>query len=194
MQKIMKSHKNDELKELARLNREELFAQLKTGFTGLTSEIAEERLEKYGANLVATQKLTPWYIILWHAFRNPFSLVLAFLAFVSVMTGQVEPAIYMCVMIVLSASVSFVQEYKSEKASDALREMIEITTNVKRNGEFSEIPMDEVVPGDIIRLQTGDMIPADSILLESKDLFINQSSLTGESYPVEKRLPGPAYT
>ena len=189
MQKIMKSHKNDELKELAQLNREELFTQLKTGFTGLVSETAEERLEKYGANLVATQKLTPWYIILWHAFRNPFSLVLAFLAFVSAMTGQVEPAIYMCIMIILSASVSFVQEYKSEKASDALREMIEITTNVKRNGEFSEIPMDEVVPGDIIRLQTGDMIPADSILLESKDLFINQSSLTGESYPVEKRLP-----
>ncbi len=189
MQKMTKNNKSDELKTLAQLGREELFESIKTTFTGLTPEIAEERLEEYGANLVAAQKLTPWYIILWHAFRNPFSLVLAFLALVSLLTGQIEPAVYMCVMIVLSASVSFVQEYKSEKASDALREMIENTTNVKRNGEFKEIPMDEVVPGDIIQLQTGDMIPADAILLESKDLFINQASLTGESYPVEKRLP-----
>lgn len=189
MQKMTRRNKNDELKELAQLERNELFERLKINFTGLPDEEAVERLDKYGPNIVSSDKLTPWYVILWHAFRNPFSLVLAFLALVSIWTGNVEAAIYMCVMIILSASISFVQESKSEKASDALREMIENTTNVKRDGEFHEIPMDEVVPGDIIQLQTGDMIPADSILLESKDLFINQASLTGESFPVEKKLP-----
>ncbi len=189
MQKKIKNKKNNNLTMLAQFNREELFTKLETTFAGLPGSIAKERLEEYGPNIIAAQKLTPAYIILWHAFRNPFSLVLAFLAIVSLLTGQIEPAIYMCVMIVLSASVSFVQEYKSEKASNALREMIENTTNVKRDGEYREVPMDEIVPGDIIRLQTGDMIPADSVLLESKDLFVNQSSLTGESYPVEKRIP-----
>ncbi len=177
------------LKILHNLEVQPCLKKMKTSIFGLKREEAVNRLEDYGPNIVAAQQLTPWYLILWHAFRNPFSLVLAFLAIVSVLTGEYEPAIYMCVMIVLSATVSFIQEYKSEKASDALREMIENTTNVRRDGEYHEIPMDEVVPGDIIQLQTGDMIPADAILLNSKDLFINQASLTGESFPVEKKLP-----
>ena len=189
MQKVGQRNKNDELKELAQLERDSIFNELGTHFTGLTEETAADRLEEYGPNVVASDKLTPWYVILWHSASNPFALVLAFLALVSALTGSIEAAIYMCLMIVLSVGVSFTQEYRSEKASDALREMIENTTNVKRDGEFHEIPMDEVVPGDIIRLTTGDMIPADAVLLESKDLFINQASLTGESYPVEKRMP-----
>lgn len=187
--KNMKKIKTDELKILAQLPKKELFERLNSHFTGLSLEVAEERLDTVGPNLVAAQQLTPWYVLVWRAVKNPFALVLAFLALVSAITGEYEPAIYMCVMIVLSATVSFVQAYKSEKASDALREMIENTTNALREGEFREIPMDEVVPGDIISLQTGDMIPADAILLDSKDLFINQSSLTGESYPVEKIMP-----
>lgn len=183
-----KIKKNETLTTLAQLPYTELYEHLKSDYTGLSDQVAEERLEEYGPNVIAAQKLTPWYLILWHAFCNPFSLVLAFLAIVSLLTGEIEPAIYMCVMIILSATVAFIQEYKSEKASNALREMIENTTTVKRKGKFHEVPMDEVVPGDVIRLQTGDMIPADSILLNSRDLFINQSSLTGESYPVEKRV------
>lgn len=189
MQKMTKRNKNDELKDFAQLGHSAMLEEINTSMAGLRREEAARRLEDYGPNIVAAQQLTPWYIILWHSFRNPFSLVLAFLALVSVLTNEYEPAIYMCVMIVLSATVSFYQEYKSEKASDALREMIENTTSVKREEEFFEIPMDEVVPGDIIRLQTGDMIPADAVLLSSKDLFINQASLTGESFPVEKKLP-----
>lgn len=188
MQK-MKTNKNDVLKELAQLNRDELFERLNTSFTGLNAEQAEERLDEYGPNVVASQQPIPWYIILLHAFKNPFVFVLAFLAVVSALTGDMEGALYMLLMVTVSAGVSFVQEYKSQKASIALHEMIENTTNVKRGAENFEIPMDEVVPGDIIQLQTGDMIPADAILLSHRDLFINQASLTGESFPVEKRLP-----
>ena len=189
MQKMKNTTKNDELKQLAQFEREKLFAQLGTSFTGLDTDIAQERLDEYGYNIVATAQETPWYIIIWHAIRNPFIFVLAFLALVSFVTGDAQAGFYMCLMITLSAVVSFTQEFKSQKASIALREMIENTTNVKRDGEHREIPMDEVVPGDIIKLRTGDMIPADSILLSSKDLFINQASLTGESFPVEKKLP-----
>ncbi|MDR0300375.1 MAG: magnesium-translocating P-type ATPase [Streptococcaceae bacterium] len=188
MQKMKNVSKNDDLKELAQLNRDELFERLNTTFTGLNAEQAEERLDEYGLNIVASQKPTPWYVILFHAVRNPFVFVLVFLAIVSELTGDIEGALYMMLMVSVSAIVSFVQEYKSQKASIALHEMIENTTNVKRDGENFEIPMDEVVPGDIIQLQTGDMIPADAILLSHRDLFINQASLTGESFPVEKRL------
>jgi len=181
--------KDDELKRLAQLGRSALFEDMGTRFTGLDDAEAEQRLDEVGPNIVAGSRPTPWYMIILHSLNNPFVFVLAGLAAVSFVTGSVEAGAYMCFMIVLSAVISFTQEYKSQQASIALREMIENTTNVKRNGEYAEIPMDEVVPGDLIQLKTGDMIPADSILLSGKDLFINQSSMTGESFPVEKRLP-----
>ncbi|GBG96451.1 magnesium-translocating P-type ATPase [Lactococcus termiticola] len=184
--KKFNTRRKDELLIYAELRQEELFKSINTSPTGLTSPEAEERLETVGPNIVANQKLKPWYVLLAKAFWNPFALVLAFLALISALTGDAEGAIYMAAMIIISAAIAFYQEYKSERASDALREMIENTTQVLRDGSFIEIPMDEVVPGDIISLQTGDMIPADAILLESKDLFINQATLTGESYPVEK--------
>lgn len=190
MQKMTKrTSKKSDLKAFAKLDSAALLDQLKTSTAGLRREEATRRLEDYGPNIIENHQLTAWYVILWHAFRNPFSLVLAFLAVVSVLTAEYEPALYICLMIIVSAAVSFIQEYKSQKASDALREMIENTTYVKRENEYHEIPMDEIVPGDIIKLQTGDMIPADAILLQSKDLFINQASLTGESFPVEKKVP-----
>src|SRR5699024_4269388 len=85
-----------------------------------------------------------------------------------------------------SAILTFSQEYRAQKASHDLKNMIENTCAVTREGVTKEIPMDEVVPGDIVTLATGDMIPADAVLIWTKDLFINQSSLTGESLPVEK--------
>ncbi|MCL2676781.1 MAG: magnesium-translocating P-type ATPase, partial [Streptococcaceae bacterium] len=186
---MAKLNKNDQLKEMAQLESAKLFEQLNTSFTGLATEEAQVRLEEFGYNVVSSAQAVPWYRMLLHALSNPFIFVLAFLAIVSFLTGSSEGGYYMCLMITVSAGVSFVQEYKSQQASIALREMIENTTNVRRNGEHFEIPMDEVVPGDIIGLKTGDMIPADAILLKSKDLFINQSSLTGESFPVEKKTP-----
>ena len=187
MQRMVKTNKSDELKKLAQTKNRDLVMKLRSNFQGLASEDAKARLEEFGMNVVASQDEIPWYKIFFHALRNPFVIVLLFLAIISYMTGDVEATIVMIIMISFSVGISFTQEYKSQQASIALKEMIENTANVKRDGEYQEIPMDEVVPGDIVKLQTGDMIPADAILFNAKDLFINQASLTGESFPVEKR-------
>lgn len=181
-----KNTKEQELKKLAFLSERELFMELRTSINGLSSEDAKERLEEYGENRVDAQKPTPAWLLFIEGFKDPFVLVLAALAIVSFVTSDYEAAIVMLVMILASVIITFVQEYRSQKASLALKELIENTCAVTRDGRTKEIPMDEVVPGDIVTLATGDMIPADAVLIWTKDLFVNQSSLTGESMPVEK--------
>ncbi|BCA85983.1 magnesium-translocating P-type ATPase [Enterococcus saigonensis] len=181
-----KNTKEQELKKLAFLSERELFMELRTSINGLSSEDAKERLEEYGENRVDAQKPTPAWLLFLAAFKDPFVLVLAALAVVSFVTSDYEAAIVMLVMILASVVITFVQEYRSQKASLELKELIENTCAVTRDGRTKEIPMDEVVPGDIVTLATGDMIPADAVLIWTKDLFVNQSSLTGESMPVEK--------
>ncbi|MGX7198106.1 magnesium-translocating P-type ATPase [Enterococcus olivae] len=178
--------KEQELKKLSVLSERELLMELRTSLKGLSSEDAKERLEEFGPNQIDAEKPTPGWLIFLHAFRDPFVLVLALLMIVSMATKDFEAAIVMGVMILASALISFIQEYRSQKASLELKEMIENTCAVKRDGNEAEIPMDEVVPGDIVTLATGDMIPADAVLIWTNDLFVNQSSLTGESMPIEK--------
>jgi len=184
----IKTKKNEDLKKIAQYERRDLFMEMRTSFMGLEYEDAQARLEEYGPNIIAANQPNPWYKMLFHAFLNPFVLVLIFLAIISFATGDYEAAAVMLIMVAFSVGISFVQEYKGQKASIELHEMIENTALVKREGEDKEIPMDEIVPGDIVLLRTGDMVPADAVLLTSKDLFINQSSFTGESFPVEKNL------
>lgn len=181
-----KKSKNNELKELGHLLEEEVLKKLKTTPTGLTPQKARERLEEFGLNEVASQKPIPWYILLLKAFNDPFIYVLALLLVVSAATRDYEASIVMSLMILFSAGLHFIQEFRSQKASLALKELIETTCAVTRDGITKEIPIDEIVPGDIVELSTGDMIPADSRVIWTKDLFVNQSSLTGESMPIEK--------
>lgn len=182
--------KEQGLKKLALLSERELLMALRTSMNGLSEEDAQERLEEYGPNRVDAQKPTPAWLLFLEAFKDPFVLVLALLMIVSAATSDFEATIVMGIMILASVLITFIQEYRSQKASLALKEMIENTCAVTRNGIKREIPMDEVVPGDIVTLATGDMIPADAILVWTKDLFVNQSSLTGESMPVEKFVAG----
>lgn len=178
--------KEQELKKLAMLSDRELFMELRTSLNGLSAEDATKRLEEFGLNQIDAEKPKPGWLIFLHAFRDPFVLVLALLMIVSLATRDYEAAIVMAVMITASATISFIQEYRSQKVSLELKELIENTCAVTRNGQTKEIPMDEVVPGDIVTLATGDMIPADAVLIWTNDLFVNQSSLTGESMPIEK--------
>lgn len=186
----MLNKKNDskelELKKLALLSERELFMNLRTSLNGLSEEDAQKRLAEFGPNRIDAEKPTPAWLLFFGGFKDPFVLVLALLMIVSAATGDFEAAIVMGIMILASVLITFIQEYRSQKASLALKEMIENTCGVTREGIKREIPMDEVVPGDIVTLATGDMIPADAILVWTKDLFVNQSSLTGESMPVEK--------
>ncbi|WP_368259484.1 magnesium-translocating P-type ATPase [Enterococcus sp. 2201sp1_2201st1_C11_2201SCRN_220225] len=178
--------KDVELKKLAQLSERELLMHLRTSKGGLSEADAKKRLAEYGLNQVNAKKPRSIWQIIFDALKDPFVLVLALLMIVSGITGDLEAVVVMGGMILASITITFIQEYRSEKASFALKEMIENTATVVRNGKSREIPMDEVVPGDLITLATGDMIPADALLLWTKDLFVNQSSLTGESLPVEK--------
>lgn len=181
-----KKSKNNHLKDISQLQEELFYTQFETSPTGLTSDEAEQRLEKYGPNEVASQKPIPASILFLQAFKDPFIYVLALLLIVSAATKDVEASVVMGLMILFSAGIHFIQEYRSQKASLGLKELIETTCTVTRDGLKKEIPMDEVVVGDVVHLSTGDMIPADARLVWAKDLFVNQSSLTGESIPVEK--------
>ncbi|MBL1229488.1 magnesium-translocating P-type ATPase [Enterococcus sp. BWB1-3] len=183
---LRKETKEQQLKKLAMLSERELMMELRTSEKGLSEEDAVKRLEEFGPNEVSAQKPIPAIIMFIEAFRDPFVFVLALLMVVSSLTRDYEAAVVMGLMILASVIITFVQEYRSQKASLALKELIENTTAVTREGNTKEIPMDEVVPGDVITLATGDMIPADAVLIWTKDLFVNQSSLTGESMPVEK--------
>lgn len=180
--------KDMELKKLALMSERELLMYLRTSTAGLSEADAKERLEEYGPNLVNAQKPRTGLQIILGALKDPFVLVLLLLMIVSGLTGDVEGMLVMGGMVIASVVITFVQEYRSEKASFALKEMIENTATVIRSGVPREISMDEVVPGDLITLATGDMIPADALLLWTNDLFVNQASLTGESLPVEKGL------
>lgn len=181
-----KKSKNNQLKELGYLKEKAVLSQLKTDEFGLSNQEADKRLEEFGLNEVAVQKPTPWYLLLLQAFKDPFIYVLTLLLVVSAATKDFEASIVMAMMILFSAALHFIQEYRSQKASLALKELIETTCAVTRGDVTKEIPIDEVVPGDIVTLSTGDLIPADSRLIWAKDLFVNQSSLTGESMPIEK--------
>ncbi|MBO0443660.1 magnesium-translocating P-type ATPase [Vagococcus fluvialis] len=178
--------KDQELRKYSKLSDRELMMEFRTSEKGLSFEDAEQRLEEFGENKVDIQKPDAWYVVLVKSFMDPFIYVLAGLLFVSALTKDYEAVVVMSIMIVVSAVIRFIQDFKAQQESLALQDLVKHTCAVKREGETKERPMEEVVPGDIVYLSAGDMIPADSVLIWTKDLFVNQSSLTGESMPVEK--------
>jgi Mg2+-importing ATPase len=185
------------LAECAYLDADAVLALLESDRNGLTDIEVQARRERYGRNEVAHEKPPTWYAELGRAFANPFNFLLTTLAIVSGVTGDNEAMTVIGFMVVFSTGLRFVQESRSNKSALALRALGRTSTAVERAGdEFEpgstpatrrrEIPMDELVPGDIVYLSAGDMIPADIRLIAAKDLFVAQSSLTGEAIPVEK--------
>uniref|UniRef100_UPI0035C6840A magnesium-translocating P-type ATPase n=1 Tax=Serratia quinivorans TaxID=137545 RepID=UPI0035C6840A len=182
---------------------DQTLANLKCNRNGLTQDDAVERLEQYGVNQVAHEKAPHALVQLFAAFNNPFIYVLMVLAAISFFTDYWLPArrgeetdltgvIIILVMVSLSGLLRFWQEYRTNKAAETLKSMVRTTATVLRRSSYSaqaltlEIPIRELVPGDIIKLSAGDMIPADVRLLASRDLFISQAILTGEAIPIEK--------
>lgn len=167
---------------------EPILDKLNTSLKGLTDEEADERIEKYGYNEIGGEiKKTPLMRLIGN-FKNPLVILLAVLALISYITGDMRASLVMVIMVVLGVVLKFVQEVKADESAEKLKSMVRTTATVIRDGEEKEIPLRMVVPGDIIHLASGDMIPADVQLITSKDLFVNQSSLTGESLPVEKNV------
>src|SRR5436189_4690679 len=165
---------------------EEVFQALGSRTTGLTETEAQERLLKYGPNEVAYEKKHSWWHRLYTASRNPLVILLTVLATLSLATGDFRAGTVMVLMVVLGLALRFVQETRADNAAAKLKEMISVTATVVRDGQPLEIPLQRLVPGDVVKLCAGDMIPGDVRLISAKDLFVTQATLTGESLPVEK--------
>ncbi|MBP1527037.1 magnesium-translocating P-type ATPase [Spiroplasma endosymbiont of Dactylopius coccus] len=199
-------------KQFSQLSKEEVIQQLDGSMYGLKKEEVEDRLKKYGKNVFSHKRFV-WYKKLMHNIFNPFIIVLMIIVIYNFISYSIidtntdknvdlYSAIIVLVMIILSVFISYFQDYRSYKSSEKLRQLIETTASVFRFSnknkkiDFNalnsvanftkEVLIENLVPGDIIFLSSGDMIPADVRILVSTDLFINQSALTGETFPVEK--------
>jgi Mg2+-importing ATPase len=177
-------------------NNDALLASLDTSLTGLDEEQIEDRLNRDGSNEVSHEKPPHWSRQLLRTFKNPFIIVLLILAVVQVFItpDDLSGPIIIAVMVSISVLLSFSQEYRSSRAAENLKAMVRNTATVTRrasdgHSERIEVPVSELVVGDIVHLAAGDMVPADMRLLTAKDLFISQAILTGESLPVEKLAP-----
>src|ERR1700754_2537499 len=175
---------------------DELLRSLDSRIDGLDEAAIAERLDRDGINEVGHEKPPHWSIQLLHAFRNPFIIVLLVLAVVQLVTDSddLTGPVIIAVMVGISVLLSFTQEFRSSRAAEKLKAMVRNPSTVTRRAEDGhaeriEVPVEELVVGDIVHLGAGDMIPADLRLLAAKDLFISQAILTGESLAVEKIAP-----
>lgn len=196
IKKYLGNPASEKLKEVANMQVDEVFAYMHSRLEGLNEDEVEEKRDEFGKNEITKKKKDNWFKRLFRSFVNPFTLILLTLAIVSLFTDVIlvegsekNPATFIIILalVLLSSFLKFIQETKSGNEAKKIADMIRTTTCVERFMNIrQEVPLKEVVVGDIINLSAGDMIPCDVRIIQSKDLFISQSSLTGESEPVEK--------
>jgi Mg2+-importing ATPase len=174
--------------ELLGLPTDELLHRLETSSNGLTSQEAERRLGVYGRNELARRKKRTAVVEFLINFRSPLIIILLVAGAISGVLGEYPNMIIIFVIVFLSVVLDYYQESKAEKAAEALKEKVTTTATVIRDNNRKEVKLSEIVPGDIVYLSAGDIVPADARAITAKDLFVNQSALTGESFPVEKTL------
>lgn len=172
--------------EYAGLLIEALLKKFNTSVKGLLEEEAQRRLAVYGHNEAARKKKRTILIGILSKFVNPLVIVLLIIAGCSFFLNEKISGLLVLFMAVFSVFLSFIQEHRAGKEAEKLSEMVRSTATVYRNGRPKEIKIRDIVPGDIVDLFAGDMIPADLRIISCKDLFVNQSSLTGEAFPIEK--------
>ncbi|MEM3606492.1 MAG: HAD-IC family P-type ATPase, partial [Candidatus Bathyarchaeia archaeon] len=169
------------------LNIEEVLKRLNSSINGLTEEEAKKRLMQYGFNeLEKPKKISPLKI-LGEQFTNILIIILLAATVLSFIVGEIIDALTILVIVVAAAVLGFFQEYKAEKAIEALKKMLTPVATVIRDSEEKKIPAKEIVPGDILVLEAGDKIPADGRIIEAFHLQVNEAPLTGESVPVVKQ-------
>ncbi len=167
----------------------ELLKQWGTSPQGLGDKEAQERLKRYGANLLKPKGRSDALSLLLAQYRSPIILILLFAAGLSFFLEDHTDAIIILAIVLISGLLGFWQERGAAQAVAKLLALVQIKATVRRQGQTREIPVEEVVPGDLVVLNAGDVIPGDSLILESKDLFVNEAALTGETFPAEK-TPG----
>jgi Mg2+-importing ATPase len=185
--------------QMAKQSVSETLANLRSCLDGLVEFDAVERLAKDGPNEVAHEKPPHWLAQLLTCFKNPFIIVLVTLAIIQFISSPDDPRpiIIIGVMVAISVGLQFWQEYRSVLAAEKLKALVRTTATALRRtsedaqGEPREVPIRELVSGDLVRLSAGDLVPADVRLISSRDLFVSQAALTGEALPVEKHdAPG----
>jgi Mg2+-importing ATPase len=166
-----------------------LMERLQSGPAGLSSTEAASRQARYGPNAIRDQAALSRGRVLWNQLRSPLLLLLVFAACVSVLTGEWIDAAIVLAIVLASVGIGYSREYRAQAAVEELKARVRTGTTVLRDARPATIPIRDVVPGDVILLSAGSLIPADALVLEATDCFVNESVLTGESFPVEKK-PG----
>lgn len=164
----------------------DLLTQLETRQEGLSDEEAKRRLSRYGTNLLKPPKRSDAMALLASQFKSPIILTLVFAAGLSFFLRDAVDAVIILMIVLVSSLLGFWQERGAADAVEKLLAIVRIKTTVLRSGSQRDIPLEDIVPGDIVLLNAGDAIPADCLILESRDLFVDESTITGETYPVEK--------
>ncbi|MBI2759575.1 MAG: magnesium-translocating P-type ATPase [Chloroflexi bacterium] len=179
------------LLEMARKESNAVLNELESQSNGLSAAETDARVKRYGLNEIAREKHQSPLMRLLDNIKNPLVILLTGLGILSYLTGDLRATIVIFVMVLLGIVLRFYQEMRADNAAEKLKAMVNTTATAVRDGKEAEVALKFLVPGDIIRLNAGDMVPADMRVLSAKDLFLNQSALTGESLPVEKK-PAPA--
>ncbi len=179
-------HASQLLLEAAATSPNEALRVLRASAEGLTETEARDRRRQFGPNAIAPSEHRTWRKLWTSALVNPLVILLAVLGSVSIATGDLRSAAVIWLMLLLGVMLRIVQEARADSAVARLKAMIRVTATVRRDGELREAPLADLVPGDVISLSAGDMVPADVRVLTCKELFVNQASLTGEAFPVEK--------
>jgi P-type Mg2+ transporter len=165
---------------------ERLLSRLATTPSGLSTVDVQSRQRQFGPNDVANVKRSSLWLQFLSRFRNPLVIILVVASGLSAATGDIASFVIIVTIVTISMTIDFVQEVRAQNAVEALRKSAAVKATVRRDHESMSIPIDQLVPGDIVELIAGGLVPADSRLLESRDLFVNQALLTGEPFPAEK--------
>jgi Mg2+-importing ATPase len=165
-----------------------LLEQLAASPVGLSSAEAALRLTRFGPNLIHGERKKALILQFLAKFRNPLVIILLTASALSAFTGDATSFFIIAAIVLISVTLDFVQEYRAGQAAERLRQSVAVRGQVLRDGKLLEIPLAEMVPGDVALLAAGDLVPCDGRVLEAKDFFVNQALLTGEAFPVEKSL------
>lgn len=165
---------------------EDVIKELQSNIDGLTAEEVAKRIQQYGPNQLKEKKKRPAWVLFLMQFKDVMIVILMVAAIISAVVGDLKDMIVILIIVILNAVVGFVQEYRAEKAIEALKKMSAAHVRVRRNKRVEQIEAAEVVPGDVVLLEAGDMVGADIRMLESHSLKIEEASLTGESHAVDK--------
>ena len=166
----------------------EILKNLQTTASGLATSEAQKRFDTYGANRLKPPKRSDVFSLLISQFKSPIIIILLFATGLSFLLHNLVDASIILTIVIVSGLLGFWQEHSATNAVAKLLAIVQIKASILRDGKEQEIPIENIVPGDIVSLNAGDIVPGDCLLLESKDIFVDEAMLTGETFPVEKMV------